>query len=145
MFASDVFMTDAGDDQPLPKVGKKNMVDDYDINKRVCKIAKLGEDETTDKRTKRVAHLKGVCDERHCQHGKCDECNQKGDVWRGIEKNAETANDCEICWSDFLYKRHWASIMEDSSKDLFTIVELAELADLARFYRAAIGNPHECM
>ena len=79
------------------------------------------------------------------QLNKCDECNQKGDVWRGIEKNAETANDCEICWSDFLYKRHWASIMEDSSKDLFTIVELAELADLARFYRAAIGNPHECM
>ena len=69
------------------------------------------------------------------QLNKCDECNQKGDVWRGIEKNAETANDCEIC----------PSIMEDSSKDLFTIVELAELADLARFYRAAIGNSHECM
>ena len=65
-------------------------------------------------------------DERHCQQWQ---------MWRGIEKNAETANDCEIC----------PSIMEDSSKDLFTIVELAELADLARFYRAAIGNPHECM
>ena len=33
MFASDVFMSDAGDDQPLPKVGKKDMVDDDDINK----------------------------------------------------------------------------------------------------------------
>ena len=118
MFASHVFWSDAGHDQPLPKVGKKGMVDDDDINKRGCKIANLGEDDPTPKRAKRVANLREVCTDRHCQHGKCSECNQKGDVWRGFDENAEPANYCERCWSDFLHKRHFESIMKGFSKVL---------------------------